>query len=87
MARVSFIDTQRRDDLAQLIQRFRGARRGDLLNVYKSLLHAPALAESWFDHINAVRWKTSLSGRLREIVIIRIGYLNDAAYVIRQQQQ
>jgi alkylhydroperoxidase family enzyme len=61
-----------------------GARRGKLINVYRSLLNSPGLAESWFQHINAVRWGTSLDGRLREIVIIRIGYLAKAAYVIRQ---
>lgn len=84
VARVSFVDSESRDDLKPLIERLRGARRGHLINVYKALLHAPDLAESWFDHINAVRWKTSLPARLREIVIIRVGYLNAAAYVIRQ---
>jgi alkylhydroperoxidase family enzyme len=48
------------------------------------LLHSPALAESWFVHNNAVRWKTELDGRLRELVIIRIGYLTRVAYIVRQ---
>jgi alkylhydroperoxidase family enzyme len=48
------------------------------------LLHSPALAQSWFNHSNAVRWKTSLDGRLREIVIIRLGHLTGCDYVLRQ---
>ena len=48
------------------------------------LLNAPPLAESWFNHSNTVRWKITLDGRLREIVIIRIGYLNRCAYVVNQ---
>jgi hypothetical protein len=31
-----------------------------------------------------VRWKTTLPGRLREIVIIRMGHLANSQYVLRQ---
>ena len=48
------------------------------------LLNAPPLAESWFNHSNTVRWKTTLAGRLREIVIIRMGHLANSQYVLRQ---
>src|SRR3954470_10154018 len=64
--------------------RIRSGRRGELLNVYKLLLHAPSLAATWFEHLNAVRWQTGLDGRLREIVIIRIALLNRIDYVLRQ---
>ena len=55
-----------------------------MINVYKLLLHTPAIAEVWLDLINAARWKVDLDGRLREIVIIRIGYLNRCSYVVKQ---
>ena len=55
-----------------------------MINVYRLLLHSPPLAETWFEHNNAVRWDTGLDGRLREMVIIRIGYLARARYVIGQ---
>ena len=84
MARVPLIDPGLHPELAPLVERFMGARRGSLINVYRLLLNSPGLAETWFDHINAVRWKTTLDGRVRELVIIRIGHLNRAAYVIRQ---
>jgi len=75
MARVSLIEEDNHPELADLIARIRGARRGRLINIYKLLLHSPALAESWLAHNNAVRWKTELDGRLRELVIIRIGLM------------
>ena len=84
MARVSLIREEEHPELAELIQRFSAGRRGRLINIYRMLLNAPPLAESWFNHSNAVRWKTTLSGRLREIVIIRVGHLAHCDYVLRQ---
>jgi 4-carboxymuconolactone decarboxylase len=84
MARVSLIKEQEHPEFAELIQKFSAGRRGRLINIYRMLLNSPALAESWFNHSNAVRWKTSLDGRLREIVIIRMGHLAKSQYVLRQ---
>lgn len=84
LARVPLIDPDKRPELATLAQRISGARRGRVINVYRALLNSPPLAETWFEHLNAVRWKTSLTGRLREIVIIRIGHLAEVAYIIKQ---
>jgi alkylhydroperoxidase family enzyme len=84
MARVPLIQEQERPELADMIERFRAGRRGKLINIYRMLLNAPPLAASWFNHSNTVRWKTTLPGRLREIVIIRVGHLTKAQYVLRQ---
>src|SRR5215469_607822 len=84
MARVPLIQEQAHPELAEAIEKYRSGRRGKLINVYRMLLNAPPLAESWFNHSNAVRWQTTLSGRLREIVIIRMGRLTDSQYVLRQ---
>src|ERR1700733_15522679 len=84
MARTPLIEETEHPELADIIARIKAGRRGGLLNVYKLLLHSPALAQTWFDHNGAVRWKTVLSGRLREIVIIRVAYLNGVDYVIAQ---
>ena len=84
MARVPLIQEQEHPELAETIERFRAGRRGRLINIYRMLLNAPPLAESWFNHSNAVRWKTTLGGRLREIVIIRMGHLAKSQYVLRQ---
>ena len=84
MARVSLIQEQDHPELAEVIEKYRSGRRGKLINIYRMLLNSPALAESWFNHSNAVRWKTALDGRLREIVIVRMGHLTKAQYVLRQ---
>jgi len=84
MARIPLIEEAEHPELAEMIGPIKAGRRGGLLNVYKLLLHSPALAQTWFDHNSAVRWKTTLSGRLREIVIIRIAHLNGIDYVLAQ---
>src|SRR5437763_8300297 len=84
MARGPLIQEQDHPELAGAIEKYRAGRRGKLINIYRMLLNAPALAESWFNHSNAVRWKTALDGRLRELVIIRLGHVTGARYVLRQ---
>src|SRR6266705_2811073 len=84
MARVPLIQEQDHPEFAEMIEKFRAGRRGKLINIYRMLLNAPPLAESWFNHSNTVRWKTTLPGRLREIVIIRMGHLANSQYVLRQ---
>ena len=84
MARVSLIQEQDHPEFAELVEKFRAGRRGRMINIYRMLLNSPPLAESWFNHSNAVRWRTTLDGRLREIVIIRMGHLTQCDYVLRQ---
>ena len=84
MARIPLIDADDHPEFAELVAKFSAGRRGRLINIYRMLLNSPALAESWFNHSNAVRWKTALDGRLREIIIIRMGHLTHAQYVLRQ---
>jgi alkylhydroperoxidase family enzyme len=62
-------------ELAEFVAKLRkGRHAGALLKSHKVLMNAPPLAESWVDHFNTVRWKTTVDGRLRELVIIRIAY-------------
>jgi hypothetical protein len=85
MTRVPLIAEQDHPELTAAIEKYRAGRRGRLINIYRMLLNSPPLAESWFNHSNAVRYKTTLDGRLREIVIIRLGHLTGSHYVLRQQ--
>jgi alkylhydroperoxidase family enzyme len=84
MARVPLLREQDHPELAEAMAKYSAGRRGKLINIYRMLLNAPPLAESWFNHSNTVRWKTSIDGRLREIVIVRMGHLTRSAYVLRQ---
>jgi alkylhydroperoxidase family enzyme len=83
MARVALIEEQEHPELAEVIERIRGGRRGRLLNIYRMLLHSPALAQSWLDHVAAVRWQVEVDGKARELAIIRIGLLNRVDYVVQ----
>ena len=84
MARVPPIEESADPATRELIERLRRGRRGSLLGLYKALLHNGKIAETWFNHLNAVRWETSLSGRLREILIIRVGWRLGCGYILKQ---
>lgn len=82
MARVTSIDEESRPELAALVARIRGERGGRLLNFYRALLHSPPLAATWMEFNNAVRRETTIEGRLRELVIMRVAILNGVDYVL-----
>jgi uncharacterized peroxidase-related enzyme len=84
MARVKLIEPEERPDQSTLIERIRKGRRGTVINVYKTLMHNPDIASVWLDLVNVVRWKVALDDRLREIVIVRVGYFNRCPYVVNQ---
>jgi alkylhydroperoxidase family enzyme len=84
MGRIPYIHDADNSEIKDLIARISAGRRGNFINVYRLLLHSPSLATTWFEHLNAVRWKTKISGRLREILIIRIAMINRVDYVIAQ---
>ena len=84
MARVSLITEEEHPELAGPIAALKNGRRGELINVYRLLLHSPDVAMGWFELLNAVRFKTGLDDRTRELVIIRVALLNDVKYVIGQ---
>jgi alkylhydroperoxidase family enzyme len=82
MARIPYIDENAIVADPVLIGAIKGGR-GRLINIYKLLLHAPELASTWFTHINATR-DTKLSGRLRELAIVRIAHNASYEYALRQ---
>ena len=51
-------------------------------NVWKMLMWSPDMAASFIDFNDAVRYQISLSDTLRELVILRVGTLCDAAYEV-----
>jgi alkylhydroperoxidase family enzyme len=83
MARVSYIEEKDHPELAAEIAKIKGGR-GGLINVYKLLLHSPAVCMAWFEYIGAIRWKTKLAPRLREIAIVRIASVANYAYALQQ---
>ncbi|MCX7312444.1 MAG: carboxymuconolactone decarboxylase family protein [Hyphomicrobiales bacterium] len=83
MARISYVEERDHLELAENIAKIKGAR-GGLINIYKLLLHSPTVTMTWFEHISAIRWKTQLTPRLREIAIVRIAQAAKYAYALQQ---
>ena len=83
MARISYVEEKDHPELAGDIAKIKGAR-GGLINIYKLLLHSPTVTMTWFEHIGAIRWKTKLTPRLREIAIVRVAQAARYAYALQQ---
>jgi 4-carboxymuconolactone decarboxylase len=83
MARVPLIEENEHPELADSIAKIKGARGGRLINIYRLMLHSPALANVWFDLNQAVRYGTEIDGKSRELAVIRVAIVNDVEYVQR----
>ncbi|MES2482514.1 MAG: carboxymuconolactone decarboxylase family protein [Pseudomonadota bacterium] len=81
MARIPYPDLHS-PAIAPLVERIE-SERGKVLNLYGMLLHSPPVAEGWLAFLTAIRQKCQLSGRDRELVILRIAVLNGADYEFR----
>ncbi len=82
MARLDYADLKS-PDTAALVSRIE-AERGKVLNLYGMLLHSPPVAEGWLKLFTAIRQQGTLSGRLRELVIMQIAVINQAQYEFDQ---
>lgn len=81
MARVSLVQEEDHPELADIFDRIKLERgRG---NVYRALLHSPAVALTWFEQNNAFRAQTALDGKTRELAIIRVIQLKQADYLLQ----
>ncbi len=83
MARVPLIAEGQHPELTELITKIKGARGGRLINIYRLMLHSPALTDAWFELNQAVRYGTEIDGQCRELAVIRVAILNNVEYVIR----
>ena len=79
MARIPYADTERAD-IAPLAARIKAERGGKILNLYRMLLQSPPVAEGWLSFLTAIRQKSGLAPRVRELVIMRVAVLNAAEY-------
>ncbi len=82
MARIDYADLKD-PEIAALVSRIE-AERGKVLNLYGMLLHSPPVAEGWLRLFTAIRQQGSLSGHLRELVIMQIAVVNQAQYEFDQ---
>ena len=82
MVRVPLIEEKQHPELSEVIAKIKGARGGRLINIYRLMLHSPALANAWFELNQAVRYGTEIDGQCRELAVIRVAILNKVEYVV-----
>lgn len=84
MARIEYADigTEKAKPIAERIV----AERGQMLHIYRMLLHSPAVSDGWLALMTAIRQRCALAGDLRELVIMRIAQLNGAKYEAEQHR-
>ncbi|XAH22762.1 carboxymuconolactone decarboxylase family protein [Xylophilus sp. GW821-FHT01B05] len=56
------------------------AERGRISLLYQVLLNSPSIAAGWESMLTAVRNRTGLPADLREMIILRVAVLNEAAF-------
>ena len=58
----------------------RNNAQGQAVNIFKVLMNHPKLTKRWLPFANHILVKQTLSPREREMIILRIGWLNQAVY-------
>ena len=72
MARIGYADDSNPDpEFQKLATQIKNERGGRMLNLYKMLLNSPPIAQGWLNLLTAVRHKSTLKGRYRELVSYR----------------
>jgi len=66
-------------ELAQVEARIL-SERGRISLLYQVLLNSPSIASGWESMLTAVRNRTSVPADLREMIILRVAVLNEAAF-------
>ena len=64
----------------------KNAMGGRILNIFKVLAHHPKLVKRWTPFAGHVLGKQTLPFRDRELLILRIGWLNQAEYEFAQHE-
>jgi alkylhydroperoxidase family enzyme len=78
MARIPYADPAlpEHGEAAETIR----ASRGKIGHLHRMLLHAPPIAQGWIAMFDAVRWNSTLPGKIRELMMCRVAAINDAPY-------
>jgi alkylhydroperoxidase family enzyme len=64
----------------------KNAMNGQIFNIFKVLAHHPKLVKRWTPFAGHVLGKQTLAFRDRELLILRIGWLNQAEYEFAQHE-
>jgi alkylhydroperoxidase family enzyme len=79
MARIPYPDENQNEEVRSLAAQIR-KERGKMHNLYLMLLNSPPVARGWLNLLTAVRQKAKLSGKYRELSVLRVAIVNGADY-------
>lgn len=82
MARIPYVDERKLpadDTILDQIRKLRPGRQR-FSPLYRMLLNSPPVALGWLHFLTAIRMETTLPAAYRELVILRIGQMNQAEY-------
>jgi AhpD family alkylhydroperoxidase len=80
MARIPHIDSDRTPETARVAEEIRAHRSRAIPNLYRTLLHSPAVCEGWLRLGTALRYESALEPRLRELVTCLVAAQTGSAY-------
>ena len=84
MARIPYADLTR-EEVKPLVNKIK-AERGEVLHLYRMLMHSVPVATGWLGYLTAIRQQCKLSAALRELVIMRVAHINGAPYEADQHR-
>ena len=84
MARIPYADEVANQLPAELVEQIKRERGEKVLNLYRMLLHSPPVTKGWLAMFTAIRQQALLSGRYRELAILRVAVINAADYEFTQ---
>jgi len=76
MARIPYPDLSE-SPLVEQVEYIRGERRGRLSNLFAMQLHNAVVGRAWIDLGTAIRYRTALASRARELAICEVARLLD----------
>ncbi|MDP9408580.1 MAG: carboxymuconolactone decarboxylase family protein [Actinomycetota bacterium] len=79
MARIDYPDLDR-PELVELVGRIASERGGEVINLYRMLLHSPPVAEGWRALGTAIRIEAALDARSPELAICLVARLTGSRY-------
>jgi len=73
-------DSEANEEQRELLTSTTSDTTANAVNIFRTLAHYPKLMKRWMVFANHVLFKSSLNGRDRELLILRIGWLCQAEY-------
>ena len=80
MARLEYADLSASSGAREVAERIQRERGGSLHNLFRMLLNSPAVAAGYVGLGTAIRYQSSLPGRLRELAICEVARLTGSEY-------